>query len=196
MIRFRLNDATAVLPDEASETPLVYALRGPQVGDKTPKVGCGREQCGACRVLVDGTPAYACTLSAGAVDGRRVETAAGLDTAVRSALIEANATQCGFCLPGIVVAAEALFRSDPHPGPAAIARALDPQLCRCGSHPRILRALARLASGRDGAAPGEVSAPVLRRARWDSSRKQARRRTTARCRRRSSQPHRFRGGSG
>ncbi len=168
MIRFRLNDATAVLPDEASETPLVYALRGPRVGDMTPKVGCGREQCGACRVLVDGTPAYACTLSAGAVDGRRVETAAGLDTAVRSALIEANATQCGFCLPGIVVAAEALFRSDPHPGPAAIARALDPQLCRCGSHPRILRALAQLASGRDGDAPGAVSVPVLRRARLES----------------------------
>ena len=123
MIRFRLNDATAVLPDEVGETPLVYVLRGPRVGDMTPRVGCGREQCGACRVLVDGAPAYACTLPAHAVDGRRVETAAGLDTAVRSALIEANATQCGFCLPGIVVAAEALFRKDPRPDPGAIARA-------------------------------------------------------------------------
>lgn len=162
MIRFRLNDATAVLPDEVGETPLVYVLRGPRVGDMTPRVGCGREQCGACRVLVDGAPAYACTLPAHAVDGRRVETAAGLDTAVRSALIEANATQCGFCLPGIVVAAEALFRKDPRPDPGAIARALEPQLCRCGSHPRVLRALAALAgrtsSDDTGLARSEVAA--------------------------------------
>ena len=145
MIRFRLNDRPVELPAKAAEAPLVYALRSPRVADRTPKVGCGREQCGACRVLVDGVPAYACTLPGSAVEDRHVETAAGLDTPVRRALIEANATQCGFCLPGIVVAAEALFRRDPRPEPAAIARALEPQLCRCGSHPRVVRALMALA---------------------------------------------------
>ncbi len=147
MIRFRLNDRPVGLPAEAAETPLVYTLRSPPVADMTPKVGCGREQCGACRVLVDGVPAHACTLPTSAVEDRHVKTAAGLDTPVRRALIEANATQCGFCLPGIVVAAEALFRQRPHPEPEAIARALEPQLCRCGSHPRVVRALMALARG-------------------------------------------------
>ena len=86
-------------------------------------------------------PAYACTLPAGAVEGRHVETAAGLDTPVRRALVESNATQCGYCLPGIVVAAQALFRTNPKPSRAEIADALDRQLCRCGSHPRVLGAL-------------------------------------------------------
>ena len=152
MIRLRVNDRSVDLPDAAAETPLVHVLRGPRVGDATPKVGCGREQCGACRVLVDGTPAFACTLPTGTVEDRRVETAAGLDTPVRRALIEANGTQCGFCLPGIVVAAEALFRKDRHPGRAAIVRALEPQLCRCGSHPRVVRALMELA-GRESSLP-------------------------------------------
>ena len=145
MIRFRLNDRTVDLPAAAAETPLVYTLRHARVGDNTPRVGCGQEQCGACRVLVDGVPVYSCTLPSDAAGGRHVETAAGLDTPVRRALIDANATQCGYCLPGIVVAAEALFRKDPSPEPAAIAAALEPQLCRCGSHPRVLRALIALA---------------------------------------------------
>ena len=145
MIRFRLNDRTVDLPAAAAETPLVYTLRDARVGDNTPRVGCRQEQCGACRVLVDGVPAYACTLPTGAARSHHVETAAGLDTPVRRALIDANATQCGYCLPGIVVAAEALFRKDPSPEPAAIMAALEPQLCRCGSHPRVLRALVALA---------------------------------------------------
>ena len=158
MIRLRLNDHAVELPDAAAETPLVYALRDPCVGDMTPKVGCGQEHCGACRVLVDGVPAYSCTVPSGAVGDRHVETAAGLDTPVRRALVEANATQCGFCLPGIVVAAEALFRENPSPEPAAIAQALDPQLCRCGSHPRVVRALVALAGRRPVEPPAAWSA--------------------------------------
>lgn len=141
MVPFRLNGDAAQFDDGDRDTPLLYVLRSPAVGDMTPKFGCGREECGACRVLVDGAPAYACTLPAGTVEGRHVETAAGLDTPVRRALLEANATQCGYCLPGIVVAAEALFRTNPRPSRAEIVAALDPQLCRCGSHPRVLRAL-------------------------------------------------------
>ena len=141
MTAFRLNGDAAQFDDTERDTPLLYVLRSPAVGDMTPKLGCGSEQCGTCRVLVDGEPAYACTLPAGAAEGRHVETAAGLDTPVRRALVEANATQCGYCLPGIVVAAEALFRANPRPSRAEIAAALDSQLCRCGSHPRVLRAL-------------------------------------------------------
>lgn len=145
MIRFRLNDQPAEIGEDRRDTPLIYVLHDAGLRDMTPKLGCGREQCGSCRVLVDSAPEYACTLAAGAVDGRHVETSAGLDTAVRRALLDANATQCGYCLPGIVVAAEALFRRVPNPTREAIAAALDPQLCRCGSHPRVLRALTALA---------------------------------------------------
>lgn len=141
MIAFRLNGDAAQFDEGERDTPLLYVLRSPAVADMTPKLGCGREECGACRVLVDDEPTYACTLRTGEVEGRHVETAAGLDTRVRRALIESNATQCGYCLPGIIVAAEALFRTNPRPSRAEIARALDSQLCRCGSHPRVLRAL-------------------------------------------------------
>ncbi|MYA16575.1 MAG: (2Fe-2S)-binding protein [Gammaproteobacteria bacterium] len=146
MVPYRLNGDAAQFDDGDRDTPLLYVLRSPAVGDTTPKLGCAREECGACRVLVDGEPAYACTLPAGAVEGRHVETAAGLDTPVRRALVDANATQCGYCLPGIVVAAQALFRTNPKPARAEIAAALDSQLCRCGSHPRVLRALVDLES--------------------------------------------------
>lgn len=95
MIAFRLNGRRARFDDEDRDTPLVYVLRSAAIGDMTPKLGCGREQCGACRVLVDGALAYGCTLPAGSVENRHVETSAGLDTPVRRALIEANATQCG-----------------------------------------------------------------------------------------------------
>ena len=145
MVAFRLNGKPARIEEEQRDTPLIYVLRDAPLGDKTPKLGCGREQCGACRVLVDGALAYACTLPAAAVTGRSVETAAGLDTPVRRALMGANATQCGYCLPGIIVAAEALFRANPRPSRTDVAAALDAQLCRCGSQPRVLRALAQLA---------------------------------------------------
>jgi len=144
MIHFQLNGRTVQVDDSERNTPLIHVLRGADIGDMTPKLGCGLEQCGTCRVLLDGEAVYACALAAGAAAGREVETAAGLDTPVRRALIATNATQCGICLPGIIVAAEALFRADPQPDRARIKEALDPQLCRCGSHPRVLRALLRL----------------------------------------------------
>ncbi len=147
VVAFRLNGQPAQFDDEERDTPLIYVLRSPAIGDMTAKLGCGREQCGACRVLLDGDLVYACTLAAGEAANRHVETAAGLDASVRNALIEANATQCGYCLPGIIVTAESLFRANPHPSRAEIAAALDPQLCRCGSQPRVLRALTELAGG-------------------------------------------------
>ena len=125
---------------EASpDVPLLYVLRS--FGTPGPKLGCAAEQCGACRLLADDDPIYSCTTPVGDMRGRRLETADGIDSPVRRALIAANATQCGYCLPGIVVAAEALFRRNPQPSREEIEAALDGQLCRCGSHPRVLRAL-------------------------------------------------------
>ena len=140
---------------EASpDVPLLYVLR--DFGTPGPKLGCTAEQCGACRILADDDPIYSCTTPVGDMRGRRLETAAGIDSPVRRALIAANATQCGYCLPGIVVAAEALFRRNPQPSREEIETAIDGQLCRCGSHPRILRAL--------GAIPESTPKPV----RWES----------------------------
>lgn len=136
------------------DVPLLYVLR--RLGTPGPKLGCTAEQCGACRILADGDPIYSCTTPVGDMRGRRLETAAGIDSPVRGALISANATQCGYCLPGIVVAAEALFRRNPQPSRKEIEAAIDGQLCRCGSHPRILRAL--------GARPRSMAKPL----RWTS----------------------------
>jgi len=141
-IAFELNGVTREVNAQHGE-PLLYPLR--RLGDVSVRYGCGGEQCGACRVLVDGEPRFACTMVAHDVEGRHVETAAGLDTPVQRALIGLNAGQCGYCLPGIVVAAEALFRRTQAPTDADIRAALGPHLCRCGAHPRILRALASVA---------------------------------------------------
>ena len=143
-IAFELNGVARKVDVQQGE-PLLYPLR--RLGDVSVRYGCGAEQCGACRVLVDGQLAFACTMPARDAQGRNVETAAGLDTPVRRALIDFNAGQCGYCLPGIVVAAEALFRRTQAPTDADIRAALAPHLCRCGAHPRILRALASLAGG-------------------------------------------------
>ena len=144
-ISFHLN-GVAQETDVQKGDPLLYTLR--RLGDVSARYGCGAEQCGACRVLVEGKPEFACTLPASDVNGRNVETAAGIDSPVRKALIDFNAGQCGYCLPGIVVAAEALFRRAPAPTEAAIRATLEPHLCRCGAHPRILRALTSVAEGR------------------------------------------------
>ncbi len=140
--------------DANPDVPLLYVLRG--LGTPGPKLGCMAEQCGTCRVLVDGEPVYSCTTPVIQMRGRSIETAAGIDSPVRRTLVAANATQCGYCLPGIVVAAEALFRRNPRPSRKEIEDALDGQLCRCGSHPRVLRAL--------GAVPENAPQPL----RWMS----------------------------
>lgn len=149
MVAFTLNGAAASA-EMPEATPLLHALRGP-LGLSGPRFGCGAEQCGACAVLVDGRPAYACTLNLGAVAGRSVMTVEGLGTPdaphpLQRAFLAEQAGQCGFCLSGILVAAAALLARDPDPDDAAIRAALDPHLCRCGSHNRILRAVRRAAA--------------------------------------------------
>lgn len=148
MLEFTLNGAPAAV-DVPEEATLLHALRGP-LGLSGPRFGCGAEQCGCCMVLLDGEPACSCTLAAAAVGGRSVATVEGLGTpgsphALQTAFLDEQAGQCGWCLPGILVSASALLAADPDPDDDAIRRALDPHLCRCGSHNRILRAVKRAA---------------------------------------------------
>ncbi|WP_458097428.1 (2Fe-2S)-binding protein [Roseomonas sp. WA12] len=155
MISFTLNGSPAQL-DLAEDMPLLAALRG-AAGLSGPRFGCAAEACGACVVLLDGKPAISCTLPLGAASGRSVTTVEGLGTAesphpLQTAFLQEQAGQCGYCLSGIIVAAAALLSTDPDPDDATIRRALDPHLCRCGSHNRVLRAVRRAAAAMRGAA--------------------------------------------
>lgn len=149
MVGFTLNGA-AVSVDLPEATSLLHALRG-ALGLSGPRFGCGTEQCGACVVLVDGAPCFACATPVAAVAGCRVTTVEGLGTPdaphpLQRAFLDEQAGQCGFCLPGILVASAALLAREPDPDDAAIRAALDPHLCRCGSHNRIIRAVQRAAA--------------------------------------------------
>jgi aerobic-type carbon monoxide dehydrogenase small subunit (CoxS/CutS family) len=125
-------------------TPLLWALRD-ELGLVGAKFGCGLEQCGACRVLVDGAPRATCQLPTGDVEGRTVTTIEALASQpsgrrVIEAMLARNAGQCGYCLPGIAVTLTALVERGRPMTRAEIARELDPHLCRCGSQPRIIAA--------------------------------------------------------
>ena len=128
----------------APATPLIDVLRN-ELGLTGTRYGCGLEQCGSCLVLEGGVATYACTRAAGDVraDITTIEGLAG-DPLV-AAFIEHQAGQCGYCLSGIIVAARGLLNRNPNPTRAEMAFALDGNLCRCGSHLRILRAVAAVA---------------------------------------------------
>ena len=138
--------AVAADPD----TPLLDVLRN-HLGLVGTKFGCGLEQCGCCIVLVDGRPEKSCGKAVSTVAGKAVLTIEGLGTPERphplqQAFLDEQAGQCGYCLPGIIVTAKALLDHNPAPARAEIARALDDNICRCGSHVRILRAVERAAA--------------------------------------------------
>lgn len=133
------------------DTPLLYVLRDELELDG-PKFGCGLAQCGACTVIVDGRATRSCVLPVAAVKAP-VTTVEGLGTPakphpVQAAFVAEQAAQCGYCTAGLVVAAAALLAQHPKPSDAQIVRALDGNLCRCGSHLRVLRAVKRAAGER------------------------------------------------
>jgi nicotinate dehydrogenase subunit A len=131
--------------DGDADTPLLDVLRN-RLGLTGTKFGCGLEQCGCCMVLIDGRPEKSCGKALATLAGRAVVTIEGLGTRDRphplqQAFLDEQAGQCGYCLSGILVTAKALLDRNPAPSRAEIAAALDDNICRCGSHARILRAV-------------------------------------------------------
>lgn len=150
--------------DVDPQTPLLYVLRG-ELALNGAKFGCGLGQCGACTVLVDGVAVNSCVTPVGNLNGRSVVTVEGLGTAGRpgvlqQAFIDEQAAQCGYCIAGMIMRAQALLDHNPAPSDAEIRTHMEPNLCRCGTHMRILHAIRRAseALGRN-AAPQRGAAP-------------------------------------
>jgi nicotinate dehydrogenase subunit A len=144
---FRLNGQPVSVDSWDPAQPLLYALRG-QLALHGAKFGCGLGQCGACTVLVDKTPTRSCTLAVSRASGRDITTLEGLGTpekpdGVQAAFIAEQAAQCGYCTNGMIMATKALLARTPKPTVDQIKQALDGNLCRCGTHTRIIRAVQR-----------------------------------------------------
>jgi nicotinate dehydrogenase subunit A len=134
----------------ASDTPLLYVLRN-DLELNGPKFGCGLGECGACTVLIDGVAARACVIPVAACVDHCIVTLEGLGSlerpdVVQQAFIAEQAAQCGYCLNGMIMTAKALLTRNPHPSETEIAEALRYNLCRCGAHVEITRAVLRAAT--------------------------------------------------
>jgi nicotinate dehydrogenase subunit A len=143
-------NAQAVVVDATREATLLHVLRN-ELGLNGPKYGCGLGQCGACTVWVDGVAARSCVIPAHGLAGRSITTLEGLGTRaawhpVQAAFEEAQAAQCGYCLNGMVMQAAALLAREPHPSEERIRAELSGNLCRCGTHVEIVRAVQLAAS--------------------------------------------------
>jgi nicotinate dehydrogenase subunit A len=139
-------------------TPLLYVLRD-DLRLNAAKFGCGLGQCGACTVLVNGEAVFSCVTPIMLLEGKRVVTLEGLGSIdnpapIQRAFMTEQAAQCGYCIPGMMVRAQALLQKNPHAGDADIRAALQPNLCRCGTHMRILRAVRRAAQMMQSAQAG------------------------------------------
>ena len=142
--------------DADPDTPLLYVLRD-DLQLNGAKFGCGFGQCGACTVMVDGKAIFSCVTPIALLSARQIKTIEGLGTesapgVVQRAFIEEQAAQCGYCIAGMVMRAQALLERNPSPTEDQIREAMMPNLCRCGTHMRILRAVQRAALAMKGAA--------------------------------------------
>jgi nicotinate dehydrogenase subunit A len=145
--------------DADPRTPLLYVLRE-DLQLNAAKFGCGLGQCGACTVLVDGEATFSCVTPILALEGKRIVTLEGLRSIdhpapIQRAFIAEQAAQCGYCIAGMMMRAQALLQKNPHAADAEIRAALEPNLCRCGTHMRILRAVRRAAQMMQTAQAGE-----------------------------------------
>jgi nicotinate dehydrogenase subunit A len=147
--RFTVNGTTTEV-EASGDTPLLYALRN-DLALKGTRFGCGSGQCGACFVLIDGHPTPACDTPLWSVAGKRITTVEGLGPKgdlhpLQRAFLDEQAAQCAFCTSGILVSAAALLEKNPKPTESEVRAALDRNLCRCGSHNRMVRAVLRAAA--------------------------------------------------
>ena len=148
MIELNINARTHAI-DADPQTPLLYVLRD-HLALSGAKFGCGLGQCGACTVMVDGQATFSCLTPISVLPGRRIKTVEGLGTIeqpgpVQRAFIDEQAAQCGYCIAGMIMRAQALLEKNPSPSEAELRRHMMPNLCRCGTHMRILRAVRRAA---------------------------------------------------
>ncbi len=148
MITLIVNGKTAVT-EARPDTPLLYVLRN-DLGLNGPKFGCGLAQCGACMVLADGLAVASCVTPVRRAEGKVIVTLEGLGTIenphpLQKAFIEEQAAQCGYCINGMIMSAKALLDRQPHPSEHDVREALALNLCRCGTHGRIIRAVLRAA---------------------------------------------------
>ncbi len=137
------------------KTPLLYILRN-DLSLNGPKFGCGLGQCGSCMVLINGTPSPSCLVPASTAEGKTITTLEGLAEAegklhpIQAAFVEQQAAQCGYCLNGMMIAAAGLLQRNSNPGESDIIKSLQGNLCRCGTHSRILRAVRSAAEKMNG----------------------------------------------
>jgi nicotinate dehydrogenase subunit A len=146
-VTFVLNGKSRTVRVADPEMPLLYALRN-DLGLHAPRFGCGLAQCGSCTVHVDGQPVRSCSYPMARAAGKKVLTLEGLGThekphPLQQAFIEEQAVQCGYCINGMIMQAAAFLRTNKRPSEAEIKQALANNLCRCGTHARIVRAVKR-----------------------------------------------------
>jgi nicotinate dehydrogenase subunit A len=149
-VKLTVNGAPRALHTDDPAMPLLYALRD-QLGLRGPHFGCGLAQCGACTVHFDGTPLRCCVMPISAVAGADIVTLEGLGTAekphpLQQAFIDEQAAQCGYCINGMIMQAAALLATTKRPTEDQVRQALAGNLCKCGTHVRILRAVMRAAN--------------------------------------------------
>ncbi len=147
-ISLKVNGAAVSVPAEP-DTPLLYVLRN-DLALNGAKFGCGLAQCGACTVLVDGQPVRSCVTPIGTLGSSEITTIEGLGSVqkphpLQQAFIDEQAAQCGYCINGMLMTAKALLDGNPHPTDAQVRQGLAINLCRCGTHNRIVRAVLRAA---------------------------------------------------
>jgi len=148
VLEFTLNGAD-VSVDAPADAPLLFVLNN-DLDQHGAKFGCGLSQCGACTVWIDGEPVRSCQTAAQAAIGRTVTTLAGLKEGgkpnkLQQAFIDEQAAQCGYCISGMIMVAQALLDRNPNPTESEVRSALNGNLCRCGTHTRIVRAVLRAA---------------------------------------------------
>ena len=159
MVALTVNGQSHQL-DAEPDTPLLYVLRE-ELKLNAAKYGCGLGQCGACTVLVDGEPVFSCVTPVLLLDGRSITTVEGLGTIeapgpMQQAFIQEQAAQCGYCIPGMMMRAQALLQHNPAADDDEIRAHMEPNLCRCGTHMRIMAAIKRAGALMRSGSAGEA----------------------------------------